>query len=161
MGFIMGRSVTQFGSRLQRRVGNCHHFILLINFTEVFRIKCVFQYLVPNFWSWTFLLLVPSQSPQNVSASSVNSNSFQLNWVPVPQEFANGRIQGYRVRIWEVSQWIAARRPNKTTVDNSTTSALIGGLEAYTNYVVQISAFTAAGEGNITHINVSTQEGGK
>lgn len=52
-------------------------------------------------------------------------------------------------------------RPNKTTVDNSTTSALIGGLEAYTNYVVQISAFTAAGEGNITHINVSTQEGGK
>lgn len=52
-------------------------------------------------------------------------------------------------------------RPNKTTVDNSTTSALIGGLEAYTNYVVQISAFTAAGERNITHINVSTQEGGK
>ncbi|RMX55339.1 hypothetical protein pdam_00019119, partial [Pocillopora damicornis] len=102
---------------------------------------------------------VPSQSPQNVTASSVSSNSFQLNWVPVPQEFANGRIQGYRVSIWELSRWIAAMRPNKTTVDNSTTSALIGGLEAYTNYVVQISAFTAAGEGNITHINVSTQEG--
>lgn len=82
-------------------------------------------------------------------------------WHPVLENFANGWIQGYRVRVWELKHWIASERPNVTTVDNITTSALIGGLTLGTTYTVQISAFTSAGEGVVTQINVTTLEGGK
>lgn len=65
------------------------------------------------------------------------------------------------MRVWELKHWIASERPNVTTVDNTTTSALIGGLTLGTTYTVQISAFTSAGDGVVTQINVTTEEGGK
>ncbi|KAL9957849.1 hypothetical protein ACROYT_G034798 [Oculina patagonica] len=103
---------------------------------------------------------VPSQPPQNVSAQNLSYNSFLLTWDPVLQEFANGRIQGYRVRVWELRLWITSVSPNVTcTVDNITTSALIGGLNPGIKYIVQLSAFTSVGEGVNTQINVTTDEG--
>lgn len=52
--------------------------------------------------------------------------------------------------------------PNVTsTVDNTTTSTLFGGLNPGTKYRVQISAFTSVGEGINSQINVTTDEGGK
>ena len=92
---------------------------------------------------------------------NLSSNSFLLTWDPVLQEFANGRIQGYRVRVWELRLWIASAKQNVTTVGNTVTSALIGGLKADTRYIVHVSAFTSAGEGNNNQIYVATDEGGK
>lgn len=108
-----------------------------------------------------FSFVAPCQPPQNLIVQNLSCNSFLLTWDPVPQGFANGRIQGYRVRAWELKHWIASGIPNVTTVDNATTSALIGGLKPGTKYTVQISAFTSVGEGVITQINVTTIEGGK
>ena len=105
-----------------------------------------------------FVFVVPSLPPQNVTVYNLSYDSFRLNWDPVPQEFANGRIQVYRVRVWKLSQWMSLG-PNITTVSNRNTSALIGGLKADTRYKVNVSAFTAAGEGNSTALSVTTYKG--
>ena len=85
---------------------------------------------------------------------------FCLPGDPVLQEFANGKVQGYRFSVWELSHWIAAAKPNVTTVNDTKMSTLIGGLKSGTTYVVHISAFTSAGEGNLTKISVTTDAGG-
>ena len=48
---------------------------------------------------------------------------------------------------------------NVTEVDNKTTSALIGGLQPDTRYMVNVSAFTSEGEGNSTSLLVTTYKG--
>ena len=91
---------------------------------------------------------------------NLSHNSFAISWSPVPQEFANGKIQGYRVRVWELSQWLNVN-PNVTTGDNGTIRALIGGLKPYTSYMITVAAFTSAGDGNASQINITSDEGGK
>ena len=83
--------------------------------------------------------------------------SFELIWEPIPQEFANGRILGYRVRVWELR--LIDMKPNITNVDNTTTRVLIGGLQPNTRYMVNVSAFTSEGEGNNASLLVITYKG--
>ena len=47
---------------------------------------------------------------------------------------------------------------NITMIKN--TSALIGGLNSNTKYIIQVSAFTSAGEGNSTSLSVMTHHKG-
>ena len=64
------------------------------------------------------------------------------------------------MRVWELTHWLNVN-PNVTTVDNKTTSTLIGGLKPYTRYIITLSALTSAGEGNASQMNVTSVEGGK
>ena len=99
-------------------------------------------------------ILVPSQAPQNVTIHNLTSNSFLLTWDPVPHEFANGRIQGYRVRVWE-------QKHGNVTIFYGNTSVLIDRLNPETEYKVHISAYTSAGEGNSSSLTVTTLKAGK
>ena len=93
-----------------------------------------------------------------MTVSNLRHNSFMLTWDPVPQEFANGRIQGYRVRVLEVGHSINLQ-PDVTTVGNTTNSTLIGGLQSNTRYMVNMTAFTLVGEGIGTSLSVTTLGG--
>ena len=100
-----------------------------------------------------FFILVPSLPPQNVTVYYRSYYSFILNWDPVPQEFANGRIQGYQVTTWEPS---GAKIKN---VCNTTTRTWISGLKSDTRCLVNISAFTSVGLGNDASLMVTTRRG--
>lgn len=101
-----------------------------------------------------YFSLVPSLAPQNVTVQSLNSSSFVLTWGPVPLQYANGRIQGYRVRVWEQNVTNVSYSVNKEMI-------LVEGLQPYTTYKVEVSAYTSVGEGNGSFLLVTTLKAGE
>ncbi|XP_048471430.1 Down syndrome cell adhesion molecule-like protein 1 homolog [Rhincodon typus] len=88
---------------------------------------------------------VPSQPPDNVKAVSISSDVATIIWSPPPRSTLNGVLKGFRVIYWSVHQdgdW--GEMQNITTMENRVE---LKGLEKFTNYSVQVLAFTQAGDG--------------
>ncbi|XP_029105293.1 Down syndrome cell adhesion molecule homolog [Scleropages formosus] len=88
---------------------------------------------------------VPSRPPENVQATATSPESISLSWQTPPKDALNGVLQGFRVIYW-------ANLPDGELgeIRNVTTqqpSLELDGLEKYTNYSVQVLAFTRAGDG--------------
>ncbi|GLD57104.1 Down syndrome cell adhesion molecule homolog isoform X2 [Lates japonicus] len=100
---------------------------------------------------------VPSRPPENVLAVAKSPEVISLSWMPLPREALNGNLQGYRVIYW-------ANLPDGELgeIRNVTTnqpSLELDGLEKYTNYSIQVLAFTNAGDGvRSEQIYVRTKE---
>ncbi|XP_067102684.1 LOW QUALITY PROTEIN: cell adhesion molecule DSCAML1 [Osmerus mordax] len=91
------------------------------------------------------LLAVPSEPPQNVRAISVTSDEAVITWVEPPRVTLHGVLKGYRVVFWSLfpdGEW--GEMQNITT---SREQVELRGLEKFTNYSVQVLAFTQAGDG--------------
>uniref|UniRef100_A0A8C5DD94 Cell adhesion molecule DSCAM n=1 Tax=Gouania willdenowi TaxID=441366 RepID=A0A8C5DD94_GOUWI len=103
---------------------------------------------------------VPSRPPENVLAVAKSPEVISLSWIPLPREALNGNLQGYRVIYW-------ANLPDGELgeIRNVTTgqpSLELDGLEKYTNYSIQVLAFTNAGDGvRSDQIYVRTKEDAK
>ena len=67
-----------------------------------------------------------------------------VNWSPVPQEYTNGKVLGYKVLYGHVNDTSHA---NITVAD---TRKQIDGLKSNTNYSFQLLAFTAKGDGAVS-----------
>uniref|UniRef100_A0A8C4S2V6 Cell adhesion molecule DSCAM n=1 Tax=Erpetoichthys calabaricus TaxID=27687 RepID=A0A8C4S2V6_ERPCA len=88
---------------------------------------------------------VPSRPPENVVASATSSETISLSWSVPPKEALNGILQGYRVIYWaNLPDGELGEIKNVTT---SQPSLELDGLEKYTNYSIQVLAFTRAGDG--------------
>ncbi|XP_069752401.1 cell adhesion molecule DSCAML1-like [Narcine bancroftii] len=88
---------------------------------------------------------VPSQPPDNMKAVSISSDAVTIIWSPPPRSTLNGVLKGFRVIYWSVHQdgdW--GEMQNITTMDSRVE---LRGLEKFTNYSVQVLAFTQAGDG--------------
>nr|XP_033775126.1 Down syndrome cell adhesion molecule-like protein 1 isoform X2 [Geotrypetes seraphini] len=88
---------------------------------------------------------VPSQPPENVKALSITSEVAVISWSEPPRSTLNGVLKGYRVIYWSVypdGEWGALQ--NLTTTPERVE---LKGLEKFTNYSVQVLAFTQAGDG--------------
>uniref|UniRef100_A0A3Q2G055 Down syndrome cell adhesion molecule like 1 n=1 Tax=Cyprinodon variegatus TaxID=28743 RepID=A0A3Q2G055_CYPVA len=88
---------------------------------------------------------VPSQPPQNVRAISVTSDQAVINWAEPPRMTLHGVLKGYRVVFWAVfpdGEW--SEMQNITTTKEQVE---LKGLEKFTNYSIQVLAFTQAGDG--------------
>uniref|UniRef100_A0A3B5M0A6 Down syndrome cell adhesion molecule like 1 n=1 Tax=Xiphophorus couchianus TaxID=32473 RepID=A0A3B5M0A6_9TELE len=88
---------------------------------------------------------VPSQPPQNVRAISVTSDEAVINWAEPPRMTLHGVLKGYRVVFWAVfpdGEW--GEMQNITTTKEQVE---LKGLEKFTNYSIQVLAFTQAGDG--------------
>ncbi|KAG7226120.1 hypothetical protein INR49_018731 [Caranx melampygus] len=100
---------------------------------------------------------VPSRPPENVLAVAKSPEVISLSWMTLPREALNGNLQGYRVIYW-------ANLPDGELgeIRNVTTnqpSLELDGLEKYTNYSIQVLAFTNAGDGvRSEQIYVRTKE---
>ncbi|XP_068688561.1 uncharacterized protein [Montipora foliosa] len=89
---------------------------------------------------------VPSKAPLNVKASNLTSTSIQVEWEQIPRHFVHGNLLGYKV------SFVATDRGNKqpwneTSVNQSTTTAVITNLRKYTTYMVSVEGFTSKGSG--------------
>ncbi|XP_043557299.1 Down syndrome cell adhesion molecule homolog isoform X2 [Chiloscyllium plagiosum] len=88
---------------------------------------------------------VPSRPPDNVQANAISPEAISLSWSMPPKEALNGILQGYRVIYW-------ANLPDGELgeIRNVTTTQVtleLDGLEKFTNYSIQMLAFTRAGDG--------------
>ena len=81
-----------------------------------------------------------------------------MNWGEVPFADQLGIIRGYRVLLWRTNQ--SEQILQNVTVASRNVSFM--GLEKYTNYSIQVSAFTIKGEGTKSEpIVVITDEDGE
>ncbi|XP_012280177.1 Down syndrome cell adhesion molecule-like protein Dscam2 [Orussus abietinus] len=88
---------------------------------------------------------VPTSPPQDVQCTALSSQILQVSWSPPPDSSLNGVLRGYKV-VWESTDQLT--ETTKSEAKNTTAlTVTINGLEKYTNYSVQILAFTTAGDG--------------
>uniref|UniRef100_A0A8C1KJH2 Down syndrome cell adhesion molecule like 1 n=1 Tax=Cyprinus carpio TaxID=7962 RepID=A0A8C1KJH2_CYPCA len=88
---------------------------------------------------------VPSQPPQNVRAITVTSDEAVITWSEPPRMTLNGVLKGYRVVFWSLypdGEW--GEMQNITTTREQVE---LKGLEKFTNYSIQVLAYTQAGDG--------------
>ncbi|XP_028450243.1 protein sidekick-1 isoform X1 [Perca flavescens] len=103
----------------------------------------------PGPWSNTVAALtaesVPSGSPVNVTAEAVSSTRILLKWSALPQAQKNGAILGYKVLYSEKD---SEAPPSVQVVEGEgSVTLLLGILQKYTVYVLQVLAYTRIGDG--------------
>ncbi|TWW74031.1 Down syndrome cell adhesion molecule -like protein [Takifugu flavidus] len=88
---------------------------------------------------------VPSRPPENVQATATSPEIISLSWLTPPKDALNGNLLGFRVIYWaNLPDGELGEIKNVTTIKPSLE---LDGLEKYTNYSIQILAFTRAGDG--------------
>ncbi|XP_022786238.1 uncharacterized protein LOC111326491 isoform X2 [Stylophora pistillata] len=92
---------------------------------------------------------VPSGSPSNVRLSNLQHSEIQVQWEPLAQHYVNGRLQGYRVRVYEYGYYYYYGSLVQTleTPGPYVHTMKVRGLKAAQQYRVTVAAFTSKGEG--------------
>lgn len=98
----------------------------------------------------------PTMPPEDVALLTLSSQTIRVSWMSPPAGSTNGNIQGYKV----------VYGPSKTWYDDKTHEAKISaeteieihGLKKYTNYSMQVLAFTNGGDGVRSPVYTSTTE---
>uniref|UniRef100_A0A3Q2XLW9 DS cell adhesion molecule like 1 n=1 Tax=Hippocampus comes TaxID=109280 RepID=A0A3Q2XLW9_HIPCM len=102
---------------------------------------------------------VPSQPPQNVRAISVTSDEAVISWAEPPRMTLHGVLKGYRVIFWAVFPDGWGEMQNITTTKEQVE---LRSLEKFTNYSIQVLAYTQAGDGvrsNVLYIQTREDPG--
>lgn len=89
---------------------------------------------------------VPSRAPQNITFTNVESTKITVYWDPLLQQYANGKLLGYRV-YFQVSAYYFSSVFYKNSVNVTATQVTLTGLKPGQRYDVSVSAFTSQGEG--------------
>lgn len=103
--------------------------------------------------------LVPSLPPQRVQSYNTSSTSVNVTWNQVPFGFVHGLLRGYRV-------FYSTTQHHQATVKHAVVPAgqryvHLTGLNKFTNYTIQVAAFTRKGYGELSPgVTVSTDEDG-
>lgn len=112
---------------------------------------------------------IPS-APISCACSALTSRNIQVNWEPPPKEKQHGSIQGYKILYEPGALNVALGLDGYPSTFNSdmsgmhetkitsALSAVLHGLQPYTNYSVQVLAFTRAGEGRPSPVTYCTTE---
>ncbi|XP_076619182.1 cell adhesion molecule Dscam2 isoform X3 [Colletes latitarsis] len=88
---------------------------------------------------------VPSSPPQDIRCTALSSQSLQVSWDAPPDSSLNGILKSYKV-IWENMDALTESTKPEMKI-TGTLIVVIHGLEKYTNYSVQVTASTKAGDG--------------
>lgn len=105
------------------------------------------------------LFAVPSQPPQSVQAFNTSSTSVRVLWHRVPKGLVHGILRGYRIFYGKTEEFGVPMR--QVVVPAHTRYVHLAGLEKFTNYSIQVAAFTRIGVGaKSPELVVSTDEDG-
>ena len=99
----------------------------------------------------------PSFPPPNVTAFSTSSQSVVVRWLPLSEEYWNGLLRGYRVAYYRLD---ATENATHLNVTANNTEADITGLEKFTNYSVQVLAYTILDGNYSQNVYIQTAEDG-
>ena len=123
----------------------------MVRYLSAFRIKNT----INSFFS------APASSPNNVNAVNISSTAIRVTWEEVPAIDRNGIITQYEVE-YNQSTFSGATMYNTTTVDSSTFTVDLTGLEEYVEYSIRVRAYTSVGAGPYSDVVIErTQEDGK
>ncbi|XP_015753438.1 PREDICTED: phosphatidylinositol phosphatase PTPRQ-like [Acropora digitifera] len=100
---------------------------------------------------------VPSQPPQSVQAFNTSSTSVKILWHSVPRGLVHGILRGYRIFYSKTKEFGVPMR--QAVVPAHMRHVHLVGLEKFTNYSIQVAAFTRIGVGaKSPELVVSTDE---
>lgn len=85
----------------------------------------------------------PSAPPSLVNVTAISSKEIYLCWKPPPPESRNGVIRGFYITYKQSNKYYRGR--NLTVNDGQAESYIISSLHPYTEYQIEIQAFTRAG----------------
>ncbi|XP_050693558.1 cell adhesion molecule Dscam2-like isoform X6 [Eriocheir sinensis] len=87
----------------------------------------------------------PQQPPQDVTCTTLTSQTIRVSWSSPPLETVQGVIKGYKVFYGPSDVWYDEE--SKDIKITSSTETHLHGLQKYTNYSLQVLAHTSGGEG--------------
>ncbi|XP_076672529.1 Down syndrome cell adhesion molecule 1 isoform X33 [Andrena cerasifolii] len=88
---------------------------------------------------------VPEQPPHDTTCTTLTSQTIRVLWMSPPLSAANGVITGYKVIYGPSDTWYDEN--TKDTKITSSSETILHGLKKYTNYSMQVLAFTSGGDG--------------
>ncbi|KAI8435034.1 hypothetical protein MSG28_003463 [Choristoneura fumiferana] len=109
---------------------------------------------------------VPEAAPDSVRCEPNNSTSITVWWTPPNPQKINGINQGYKIQAWRwedneadnIEQKLVSVPPNLLDPLTEQT-AIIGGLEKFTDYNISVLCFTEPGDGpRSEYVLVRTKE---
>ena len=98
-----------------------------------------------------FSLPAPDGPPEKVHCVALTSSTIQVSWHPPKPHLRNGLIKGYKVLyaprpgLWPQEASGAHLAPKTTRL--STVTTVLDHLSKFTNYSIQVLAFTQGGDG--------------
>ncbi|KAI5751952.1 hypothetical protein M8J77_012420 [Diaphorina citri] len=87
----------------------------------------------------------PEQPPQDNTCTTLTSQTIRVSWVSPPLITANGVIKGYKVVYGPSDTWYDEN--TKDTKITPSSETILHGLKKFTNYSMQILAYTSGGDG--------------
>ncbi|XP_032581355.1 protein sidekick isoform X1 [Drosophila sechellia] len=99
---------------------------------------------------------VPEAPPTNVKVEAINSTAARCRWTPPNPQQINGINQGYKIQAWQRrlidGEWRDIERRMKTVPPSlidplAEQTAILGGLEKFTEYNISVLCFTDPGDG--------------
>ena len=93
------------------------------------------------------IVTVPDLPPAGITTNASSSTSITVSWKPVPQGQENGVVLGYRVLFAAAAE---PQAKHNFTVPFNFSAFEINGLMKFTNYCVQVLAFTKKGDGKMS-----------
>ncbi|RZC39905.1 sidekick, partial [Asbolus verrucosus] len=108
---------------------------------------------------------VPEAPPTIQKVKAVNSTAIQIRWIPPDPQKINGINQGYKIQAWQyddnrdlVEAKMMTVHPNLLN-PNAEQTAIMSGLEKFTDYNITVLCFTDPGDGEISDfVHVKTKE---
>ena len=94
--------------------------------------------------------LVPSTAPSYIRLSNLHLAEVKVQWNPLSQYYANGRLLGYRVYFREYRSYYYYHSYLTSSVNTSSanvTMVILRDLKQATTYQIAVAAFTSKGEG--------------
>ena len=105
------------------------------------------------------LIAVPSQAPWNLTVTAISSTSIAVAWQLPPVDSRNGIIRGFRLYLKK--KGFVGLSANITITNGTIHNTEVNGLDKYTEYELQMLAFTSVGDGprSSTHAERTKEDG--
>ncbi|XP_055627636.1 cell adhesion molecule Dscam2 isoform X10 [Toxorhynchites rutilus septentrionalis] len=92
---------------------------------------------------------VPSKPPEDIRCAALTSTSIQVSWQPPQAHHTNGLLQGYKV-FYESASEESISNGDMETRKTTALTILLSSLRKFSNYSVQVLAYTRMGDGVIS-----------
>ncbi|XP_060529781.1 cell adhesion molecule Dscam2 isoform X35 [Cylas formicarius] len=88
---------------------------------------------------------VPEQPPDKATCTTLTAQTIRVSWVSPPLTAANGIIKGYKVIYGPSDSWFDEN--TKDTKITASSETILHGLKKFTNYSMEVLAYTSGGDG--------------
>ena len=99
----------------------------------------------------SIFFLVPSRAPSYIRLSNLQFAEVKVQWQPLPYNYANGRLLGYKVFYREYTSYYyyyySYLTKSVNTSSANVTMVILKDLKQAKRYQIAVAAFTSKGEG--------------